>query len=341
MLAAVFQGAGLPLAIETVPDPAPAAGQIVVKVGRCGICGSDLHMSESHTFTFPRGATPGHEFSGEVVAIGSEVEGVRIGQRFAVMPYLGCGRCAECLAGNPTFCTTAKMHGVAVRGGYAEFALADPRFSIPIPEAFDLADGALVEPLAVALHGLRMSGIRQGDRILVLGAGPIGLAAVFWAKRAGAGRVVVATRSRRREQVALAMGADAFVTTSDGGVETTAREAAGGPIDLVFECAGMPGTLDLATLCVRPRGAIVVLGVCWEPDVITPLRAITKEVRLQFSLTYDRREFEIAVEAMDRGAVEPRVMVTDTVGLADLPTAFEALKGSSPQCKVLIDPWRR
>jgi (R,R)-butanediol dehydrogenase/meso-butanediol dehydrogenase/diacetyl reductase len=341
MRAAVFRAADRKLAVETVPDPTPGEGQVVVKVGRCGICGSDLHMAEGHSFSFEDGAVPGHEISGEVVALGAGTTRLKVGSRVAVLPFVSCGTCRACLDGDPASCPQNRMMGAyGVSGGYAEYVLTNEIWCVELPRSLGMDDGALVEPLAVSLRANRASGIRAGDRVLVMGAGPIGLAATYWARLSGAQRIAAAATSTRRENIARTMGADAFITPDpELTLSQQATAALGGDPDIVFECAGMPGSLDQAVSAVRRRGTIAAPGVCWTPDRFTPLLAMTKEVSIKYTMVYDTREFEIAANALDRGHVEPRAMVTQEVSLDGAPAAFETLRAPNSQCKVLIKPW--
>lgn len=340
MRAAIFQGRGQPLAVESVPDPTPGPGQVVLKVARCGICGSDLHLAEGHTFSFEPGAIPGHEFAGEVVALGPGVESVRTRDRVAVLPFISCGRCAACLGGDPAGCAKNRMMGAqGVQGGYAEYVVVDALWCVRLPATLGFDDGALVEPLAVSLRAAHASGMRAGDRVLVLGAGAIGIAAAYWARQAGAVRVAVSATSTRREAVARAVGADAFLIPEQGTTLAQQAEAAlGGPPDVVFDCAGVPGSLDEAVSAVRRRGVVASPGFCWMPDRFTPLMAMIKEVTIRFTNVYELRDFEVAIAALDRGHVEPRAMITEVVDLDGTPDAFEGLKRHNHQCKVHIAP---
>lgn len=334
MRAAVMQGLHVPLAVETVPDPTPAPGELVVRVGRCGICGSDLHMTEDPAFGRQAGDVIGHEFAGEVVALGREVEGFRTGDLVSVIPLRGCGACPSCLSGETAWCSKGMM---LQGGGYAEYALTTPGQCVALPKSASLADGALIEPLAVALHGIALSGLKPSDKVLVLGAGPIGLAVAFWARRLGATRVVVQDIADHQRDRAFTMGATGFVTDRTDPVGAAER-ALGGKADIVFECVGLPGLIAQAVDQVRIKGTVVILGLCSQPDSFVPFVALSKEVRLQTSAFFTRQEYEMALDVLDSGAAEPRAMITDTITLADVPTVFESLRTRTHQCKVMIAP---
>ena len=328
-----MQGLGRPLAMATLPDPTPGPGELVVRVGRCGICGSDLHMTEDATYGKRAGDVLGHEFAGEVVALGRGTQGVATGDLVSVIPLQSCGTCASCLAGEPAWCAGFGLQG----GGYAEFAVTRPNQCIKLPCSVSLTDGAIIEPLAVALHGVSLSGLRPGDRVLVLGAGPIGLAVAFWARRRGATHVVVQDIAPHQQARALAMGATGFAVDPTDPVGAAER-VLGGKADVVFECVGVPGLIAQAVDQVRNRGTIVLLGLCTRPDTINSFAMLSKELRLITSAFFTRDEYEAALDALDAGAAEPRLLVTGTITLADTPLRFETLRRRTHDCKVLIAP---
>ncbi|WP_088311132.1 alcohol dehydrogenase catalytic domain-containing protein [Novosphingobium sp. B 225] len=334
MKAAVFTGLGQRLALEHVPDPAPGAGEVLVKVARCGICGSDLHMAEDAAYGACPGDVFGHEFAGEVVALGKGADGLRTGDLVSVIPLKSCGTCDHCRKGEVQWCAQFGLQG----GGYAEFALTRPNQCIPLPKSASLADGAIIEPLAVALHGVRLSGLKPGDSALVLGAGPIGLATAFWAKRLGAARVVVQDLADWQRDRAQAMGADAFIANAADPVGASDRAFPHGKPDVVFECVGVPGLIAQAVGQVRNRGTILLLGLCTRPDTFNSFAMLQKEVRLVTSAFFTRQDYEHALDVLSQGAVEPRLLVTGTIGLDDVPDMFAALKQRTQQCKVLIAP---
>ena len=253
MKAAVVRAAGQPLSIEMRPDPAPGPGEVVVKVARCGVCGSDVERTDAALgeFAYESGYIPGHEFSGEVVALGAGVNRVRVGDRVAPIPVTGCGACANCLTGQPLWCPSMRAGGNA----FAQYAVAGQHECLKLPEGISYAQGALIEPIAVGLHGVVLAGVTPRTRVLVIGAGPIALAAAFWARRMGAGEIAMAAKSTRRREMALRDGATSFLTA---GADLAAQAIAvlGGPPDLVLEAVGGPGVIAAAANCVGPRGTI-------------------------------------------------------------------------------------
>jgi (R,R)-butanediol dehydrogenase/meso-butanediol dehydrogenase/diacetyl reductase len=334
MKAAIFNGIGQPLAIEDLSDPAPGPGEVVIRVRCCGICGSDLHMTEDRTFGPKPGTVLGHEFSGEVAAIGTGVHRLAIGDHVAVSPLRSCGVCESCRAGQPAWCREMRLQG----GGYAEYVAVTERQCFKLPASLLLQEGALVEPLAVAVHAVNLSGLTPGHRVLIVGGGPIGLAVAFWARRLGAASVGVVDLSSTREALAVKLGATAFLSGLPEEVTPKLGAALGGPPDIVFECVGRPGLIEQCVRYVRPRGTVVVLGLCTEPDPWIPFVAIRREARVLFSAFFDVRDFELALDVLSSGATEPRALVTGTVVLAEMPSAFEALRRRTNECKVLVDP---
>jgi len=333
MKAAVFHALHQPLEVESIADPRPAADEVLIKIGRCGICGSDLHMTEEPAFGIAPGTVLGHEFAGEIVEVGKDVESLCVGDRVAVAPLRGCGRCASCQAGEPAWCARMHLQG----GGYAELALATDRQCLRLPRTTSLEDGALVEPLAVALHGVALSGLTPGQRVLVMGAGPIGLGVAFWARRRGAAKVAVCDLADLQSDLARTLGATAFVNVADDAVARV-NAALGGPPDIVFECVGRPGATAQALGYVRNRGTIVMLGLCTALDSFVPFAAVSKEARILTSAFFTMGEYQAALDMLDGGHALPHAMISDTVALGEMPKAFEGLKKRTTQCKVMVEP---
>lgn len=333
MKTAVFRGFDSPLAIEDQPEPRPAEDEVLIEVARCGICGSDLHMTREPAFGTRPGAVLGHEFAGTVLELGHAARGLKVGDRVAVAPVRGCGHCPSCLAGEPAWCRQMMLQG----GGYAELALAKDRQCLRLPATTALEDGALVEPLAVALHGVTLAGLSPGSRVMVMGAGPIGLGVAFWARRLGATGVVVTDLAAVQADRAMGMGATAFVEADEEAVLAVSN-ALGGPPDVIFECVGRPGILSLAIGHARPRGLIVMLGLCTSLDSFVPFQAVSKEVRILTSAFFTMGEYRAALDALDGGRCAATAMVTGTVPLSQMPSTFEALRRRTTQCKVMVRP---
>lgn len=333
MKAAVFHELHRPLVVENVGDPRPTGAEVLVRVGRCGICGSDLHMTEEPAFGIKPGVVLGHEFAGEIIELGKDASGFKVGDHVAVAPLRGCGHCPSCLAGEPAWCSAMMLQG----GGYAELALATDRQCRKLPSTTSLEDGALVEPLAVALHGVALSGLTMGARVLVMGAGPIGLGVAFWARRRGAAKVAMLDLTTLQSELAQTMGATSFVT-ADADAVAKVNAALGGPPDIVFECVGRPGIIAQALEYLKPRGTIVMLGLCTAEDSFIPFRAVSKEARLITSAFFTMGEYQAALDALDGGNAPPHAMITETVALSAMPAAFEALRKRTSQCKVMVKP---
>jgi threonine dehydrogenase-like Zn-dependent dehydrogenase len=333
MRCAVFKGAGRKLAIEDVAMPVPQAGEALIRVERCGICASDMHMTSGSSFDVPLGTALGHEYAGEVVALPPGDNRLALGDRVTALPMWSCGHCAACRADQPLHCP--QFH--SMQGAYGEYVLINQNLAMRLPASLSFADGALVEPLSSALHGVRKLDLPRGATVAVIGAGAIGAAAVFWSRLAGAGRIVAIAPSRRGEALTASVGADGFATLGEGLADRVA-EALGGPPDVVIEAAGARGALQQAVELVRVGGAILSLGGCVQHDAILPVLAMVKDITIRFSAAYGASDFRHAIDTLDSGACEPRAMIGDTIGLDAFPDRFEAMRTGSHPAKVMVAP---
>jgi 2-desacetyl-2-hydroxyethyl bacteriochlorophyllide A dehydrogenase len=302
--------------LRDVPDPTPAAGEVLVRVAACGICGSDLHY-----FT---GAAPppavclGHEIVGRVA---SPAEGFAAGEEVVIEPLIACGRCDRCRAGQPNLCPRLRILGSMAPGGFAEAVAVPATTLFRLPPGLPIERAMLAEPLAVGVHACHLAAVDPGQRILVLGAGAIGLLVAFAAIQAG-GAVTVSARHPHQADAARALGAEVVAAEPDA-VRAWSESA---PSDVVLETVGGGGTtLDLALEAVRPGGRIVALGKFTEPIVLPPLRFLMKEPHLTSSMTYCRRgpRPDIAT-ALSLLAAHPLLgsLVTHSVPLADAARGF-------------------
>ncbi len=322
------------LAVETVPDPTPRPGELVLRVSACGLSRSDLRMHQLGLI--PPGSILGHEFCGEVV---ESRHGHRAGDRVCALPSISCGECNRCRSGLGAYCTRSRAIGSGGSdGALAEYVTVAPHATVRLPAGVDSTLGALVEPLAVGLHAVNTGRIRRGDTCLVIGAGPVGLAASLWARHFGAGRVMVSETAPARRALAARMGATALLDPCAPGLDSMLAELAPEGSDLVFEAAGGPGVIQEAIARARFRGRVVVAGLCFSADTIQPLAANFKEVTLSFVRAYEKDDFQYTVDMMEQERIDPRPMVTDQIGLDEVPAAFAALEKPDSQCKVVVYP---
>ena len=310
------------LAVEDVPRLTPGAGEVVVRVRHCGICGSDLHWYHGQ-MVLPVGC-PGHEISGEVADAGAGVTSLKAGDAVALEGIASCGSCRYCLAGDYQRCPAVGVVGMTIPGGFADYVKMPARHCFPVPAGVDFATAALAEPLGVAVHAVRLAGLAIGER--VLGAGTIGLMAVVAARAGGAGEVLVVARRPQQRAAALALGADRVVGDGEaGGVLGDALEA---PIDLVIETVGGEAdTLDTAVAAARPGGTICLLGAFTRSPALPALFVLAKELRVIGSFVYGRAgaraDFDVVLDLLRRqGAELARRLVTHRFPLESIGEAF-------------------
>jgi (R,R)-butanediol dehydrogenase/meso-butanediol dehydrogenase/diacetyl reductase len=230
--------------------------------------------------------------------------------------------------------------GPEVQGGYAEYVRIGLPESIKIPKGVSWDFATLVEPLAVGLHGVRISKFKQGHRALVIGAGPIGLATIQWLRFFGARHIVVAEISEERKAMAEKMGASLVIDgkTPADELANIYQEETGGSPDIIFECAGIPTVIQNCLEIAAPFSEIVVIGVCDKPDTFMPFLGIIKELTLKFAIAYVKDDFQFTIDMMEQGRINPAQMISQQIGFDSLPTTFESLKTSKDQCKVMICP---
>ncbi len=348
MRAALFEAPGQPLVIGEVEAPEPQPTDLLVQVKSCGICGSDLHLAalsdrSSGMAPLRQGAIMGHEFCGEVVEVGGQAPGHwHEGDRVCALPYISCGQCLDCLSGRGHRCrqvvNTGMGHAEGPQGGYADYVRVGGAEALALPPGVDYQAGGLVEPLAVGLHAVRTAGLAVGDGVLIIGAGPIGLAVALWCRFFGARHVVISDLSAGRLAKAAALGATDGIDASREDVVNRYKQIAGRRAEVVFDCVGIAGSQQLAMDYAPVNGRLVIAGLCMSADSIMPVKAVSKELSVKYSYMYERRDFELTLEMLDRGRIDPSPMITGVVGFDDFSAAFEGLKSPTGQCKILLDP---
>jgi threonine dehydrogenase-like Zn-dependent dehydrogenase len=337
MRAAVWNDKGT-LDVAERPVPEPRAGWVRVKVHSVGICGTDLHFYRG-SFPSPAGLLPGHEVGGVVDLPGEGTE-VQAGTPVAVEPLVGCGRCAHCLSGNYNRCPQRMLLGVNGRGGLAEYMTAPAASLHTLPAEVPPDAGNLVEPLAVCVRGTRFAAVDLGARVLILGAGSIGLMSILTARAAGAAEVHVTARHESQREKALALGADGVYQSA----EQAARELGERAIDVVIETVGgKASTLADAVRVVRPGGMVSMLGVFEGGTTLPALDFSLKEVRLVASNCYARfgagSDFSAAVALLRARLADVRSLVTHRFAIDKVNEAFAAAANKSTgSIKVVLTP---
>jgi threonine dehydrogenase-like Zn-dependent dehydrogenase len=324
MRAAVAKGGGS-LAIESVPIPEPRSGEVRVRVSACGICGSDLHLC--HGGLMAPGLIPGHEIAGVVDAVGPGVNRISEGEHVAVEPFRSCGECEECWSGRDPVCRSAQLLGIQANGGLAEYVVASERRMFPTPADLGPELTALAEPLAVSIHGLRRGGYRKGSRVLILGAGSIGLLGLFAARAMGAGEIWISARHPHQAELARRLGATRVLTEAEASRENLDRLGRRDPIDLVLETVGgSADTLGDGAAAVRPGGAVAVLGFFLGAVELDTLPLLMKEVSLVWSYCYhhgeDGSDFSDAIAFLSRERELASLLTSASVPLDDIERAF-------------------
>lgn len=338
MKAAVFKGIEQ-LAVEDVAEPEAGPGDVIVSVGVCGICGSDLHTYQHGSFVEP-GQIMGHEFVGTVIEAGADVQGLAVGDRVTASPIVPCGECPRCRDGRFNLCAQAWTTGIAYGrpGAFAE------RLRIPgatlgenvfkLPDHVDDEAGATAEPLAVAVHAVRLVPDIEGATALVLGLGTIGQQVVQVLKAYGAGRVIGVDISGLRLKAAGAFGAEVV-----NGIDDLAGALGeGNEIDVVFECSGVPRLATAALEQVKGGGTIVVLALYDGEISFNPTALVQNEIKLQGSIAYTSSDFAEAVRLLSSGEAKAGPLITHREPLEDISGAFAVQLEKDRSLKVLVRP---
>ena len=325
------------------PEPEPVQGHAVVEIGLCGICGTDLEPWVTGNPYSP--SICGHEWMGTASGVGAGVAHIREGDRVGVGAAPACGSCGPCRAGHASHCelTLNSVLGMGpfatAHGGFAPRIGIDARRLYTVRDGISDTSAAMLEPATVAVHAVRRTALHMGDACLVLGAGPIGLFTLQAALANGAGAVaVIEPHPTRRNQAAL-LGASAVIDPSREDVSGRVREVFGttGP-DVVFECAGIPTTIQQAAELVRRGGVISLLGLSAHDATISPGTWLLNEVTLIASLAYTAEEFETTMGLMQDGRMRVAGLHSSTSNLADLTNAFQRLRDTPDEIKILVDP---
>jgi len=318
------------IAIEDVPVPEPAPGEVRLRVTRVGICGSDVHYYSRGRIgdaVMQPGHVVGHEVAGVVDALGAGVEGPRVGARVAVEPAIHCGECERCFAGFPNQCTRCRFLGLPpVKGALQEFICHPANLVEEVPDTLTDADVAQLEPLAVGIHAAERARVGLGETVAVFGCGPIGLFTIQAARAAGASRVFATDLLDYRIEYARKLGADEVMNASSGGVAEWVTGLTGGRgADATIDCAGVQDTVDHCVEGVRAGGRVGLVGSP-RGDRLSYLAHIARRKELDIlNVRRSRFGIERALPVALAGQVDLRTMVTHTFPLSETGRAFDIL----------------
>jgi L-idonate 5-dehydrogenase len=333
------------LRVEDIAAPAaPGPGELLVRVRCGGICGSDLHYVQHGGFGTVRLRQPmvlGHEVAGVVEARGEGTAAFAVGQRVAVSPSRPCGTCRYCQQGLHNHCLDMRYYGSAMRmphvqGAFRQSLLVDASQAHALADGVSDAEGAMAEPLAVALHAATRAGPLLGKTVLVSGCGPIGAMAVIAARRAGAAHIVATDLLAHPLRKAAEVGADETVNVGEAPEQLARYAADKGAFDVLFEASGSERALKAAFGVLRPRGIVVQLGLAGG-EISLPMNAVVaKELELRGAFRF-HAEFALAVQLLNRGLVDLKPLVSATLPFRDAGRAFALAADRSRAMKVLLD----
>ena len=334
-LAIDYHGSGVFRPREYDPDP-PAAGEVQIAVAYTGICGTDLTISHGGMDGRVKEPWPiGHEMSGTIAEIGPGVDGWSVGDKVTVMPLDWCGACPACMAGNTHICHRLNFVGIDSPGSLQDRWNVRAEWLVRLTDGLGLRDGALVEPVAVAVHDVRRAEVGDGDRVVVIGAGPIGLLIGTVARSRGA-EVLLSEIAPSRLALAAELGFPAVDAAAESLGDAVDRWTDGAGADVAFEVSGSKPGVRAVTDVLRRRGTGVIVGIQPEPPPVDLFQVFWKELGIIGARVYQRPDFEEAVRLVADGAIPVDDMVSDVMPLADTARAIERLDRGEDLVKLLI-----
>jgi threonine dehydrogenase-like Zn-dependent dehydrogenase len=318
--------------------PEPRETEVVIAIKACSICGGDLHIYKGKHPSAPLPMALGHELAGEAIAVGSKVDLVAVGDRVTVEPVIACGLCPPCRRGEYGYCDNLSFHYRQGRGALADYFVADQRYVYKLPPHLTYEAGALVEPLAVAVHAVRRAGIGLGDKVAIIGVGPIGLLVTAVCKAAGAEEVIAADIADSRLTTASLMGATTTLNARKTSIVDAVRGQTGGRgIGRSFECVGSEETFEQSMRCLCKGGLATIVGIFEQPSIRIPATIfVSQEITVQGSQGYCW-DFETAL-ALTR-VIDLGKLVSHVFALADIDKAIQtALNPEEKPVKVVLRP---
>lgn len=326
---------------EEVETPKPKKGEVLVKVKSVSICGSDLSGYKGGSAMRVAPLIMGHEFSGEIARLGEGVSGIKVGDRVGVVTNLYCGKCQDCKDGLQNVCDNRYIIGTTMKAGSYNGAMADyvvaPAAKImPLPDAVSFDECALVEPLSISLRATKHAGDLKGKNVAVFGTGPIGLMGVMCLKAFGAKRIIAIDIVEKRLKMALQCGATDAVNSNEDVLAITRKMTDGVGLDVVFDAAGVPATINTGIEIARNGGTLLMVGMASPMFEIEYKHAVVKELRLQCSYMYTS-EMREGLRMIIDGKLDVQQMITSRYPMSEGARIFEELaSGKTGDIKVIL-----
>lgn len=331
------------LQVKEIPPPQPAAGELLIQVAACGICGSDVHGYDGSSGRRIPPLVMGHEAAGTVTAVGESVTRFKPGDRVTFDSTVFCGECPFCLRGEINLCDRREVLGVSCgeyrrAGAFAEFVTVPERIAHGLPPSLSFAEAAMLEPTAVALHAVAVSHVPAGATALVVGAGMIGLLTLQAARAAGCSRVFIADVDASRLDLARQLGATDVLHLSGSDLVREILAQTGAGVDVVYEAVGREETIQTAIAAVRKAGTVTLIGNI-APQVTIPLQAVvSRQIRLQGTAA-SSGEYPQAIDLIARGVIQVKPLITAVAPLEDGPRWFDRLHAHEPNLmKIVLTP---
>lgn len=327
------------ITFREVPVPKPGSDQVLVKIKKIGVCGSDIHVYHgTHPYTsYP--VTQGHEVSGQLVEVGGYVKDLQAGQRVTIEPQVFCSRCYPCLHGRYNLCEKLKVMGFQTTGTASEYFAVDASKVTALPEGMTYGEGAMIEPLAVTVHAAKRFPGLKGARAVVLGCGPIGILLIQSLKALGAAQVLATDISASRLELAKSLGADFAVNTMKSDYAAALLEAFGpDKADVVYDCAGTDVTMDQAIQNARKGSTIILVAVFGKKASVDLAKLNDSELELNTSMMYRHEDYVDAIRLVQEGKILLKPLQSAHFAFEDYQKAYEYIDGNrEATMKVLID----
>ena len=326
--------------LDNIEIPTSKEGNVIIKVNSCGICGSDIHY---WTVGAPKGLVMGHEFAGEIVDPGARTD-LKIGDRVTGLPISPCDDCEACQTGNFQYCKKTWDRAVGLSldtpGGYAEYTSCRADMIRKIPDNVTDDEAAMTEPSAVALHAINLANIKVGNKVLIIGAGIIGLMAAEFARLNGASYIAILETNEQRGKKAVNYGkVDEFYDAKDESTIPNLQTKTNGGFDIVIECCGSTPAVKEAIMCTKPGGTVVLVGVSLSEVTIPTVVAVMSEIKLQGAIAYTKKEFETCLDLISKKTINVSKYIDAKVPLEKAQESFERLtSGTDDAIKIILKP---